>query len=151
MGVLCTAFSVFAENPEEAEETEEDESVFHDVYGDLTEATESFEYHLPPHQRCAAHTLNLISTVDAEKAEKDPTYKRLTGGTFAKCQALWNKASRSTQAAELVQKECGLVLLKPNATRWNSVFMAVERLNHIAKTKGENAIHKLCAEFNVSK
>ena len=89
--------------------------------------------------------------MDAERAEKDPTYKRLTRGTFAKCQALWNKASRSTQAAEVVQEECSLVLLKPNATRWNSVFMAVERLNHIAKTKGENAIHKLCAEFNVSK
>jgi KRAB domain-containing zinc finger protein len=145
------AFSVFAVNPEEPEETEGDESTFHDVYGDLTEAAESFEYQLPPHQRCAAHTLNLISKVDAEKAEKDPTYKRLTRGTFAKCQALWNKASRSTQAAELVQEECSFVLLKPNATRWNSVFMAVERLNHIAKTKGENAIHKLCAEFNVSK
>ena len=134
------AFSVFAENPEEAEETEEDESVFH-VYGDLTEATESVEYHFPPHQRCAAHTLNLTTTVDAEKAEKDPTYKWLTRGTFAKCQALWNKASRSTRAAEVVQKECDFVLLKPNATRWNSVFMAVERLDHIAETKGENAIH----------
>ena len=123
----------------------------HDVYCDLTEASGSFEYQLPPHQRCAAHTLNLISTVDAEKAEEDPTYKGLTRGTFAKCQALWNRSSRSTQAAEVVEEECGLVLLKPNATRWNSIFMAVERLNHIAKTKGENSIHKLCTEFNVSK
>ena len=204
------AFSVFAVNPEqpEPEETEEDESTFHDVYGDLTEAAASFEYQLPHHQRCAAHTINLISTVDAEKAENDPTYKRLTKGTFAKWLALWNKASRSTQAADVVQEECSLVLLKPNATHWNSMlhgcwttkphcqdkgwkchsqtlcgtkrlgqlklltlskksvvsffwspmrhtgipcFMAVERLNHIAKTKGENAIHKLFAEFNVSK
>lgn len=133
------AFSVFAANPEQPEEpveTEKDECTFHDVYGDLTEAAESLEYQLPPHQRCAAHTLNLVSTVDAEKAEEDPTYKRLTRGTFAKCQALWNKASRSTQAAEVVEEECGLVLLKPNATRWNSIFMAVELIEPHCQDKG---------------
>ena len=79
-----------------------------------------------------------MSTVHAGKAETDQTYKCLARGAFAKCQALWNKTLRSTQAADAVEAECGLVLLKPNDTRWNSIFMAVERLNHIAKTKGEN-------------
>ncbi|CAB3977853.1 ATP-dependent DNA helicase PIF1, partial [Paramuricea clavata] len=54
-------------------------------------------------------------------------------------------------AAEVIEDECGLVLLKPNATRWNSVFLAVERLVRIIKEKGENAIHKLCTELNLPK
>ena len=132
------AFSVFgaaatanAEKPDASNEV-----VFEDVSEDLTRAEDSLEYHLPPHHRCAAHSLNLVSTVDAEKAE-NPVYKRLSRATFAKCQSLWNKSSRSSQAAEVIEDECGLVPLKPNATRWNSVFMAVERLVRIMKEKGE--------------
>jgi KRAB domain-containing zinc finger protein len=147
------AFSVFGapatENCEQPDES--NEVVFEDVSEDLTKAEDSLEYHLPPHHRCAAHSLNLVSTVDAEKAEENPVYKRLSRATFAKCQSLWNKSSRSSQAAEVVEDECGLVLLKPNATRWNSVFMAVERLVRIMKDKGENTVQKLCTEFGLPK
>jgi hypothetical protein len=143
------AFSVFGANAEQPDES--DDFVFEDVSEHLTRAEDSLEYHLPPHHRCAAHSLNLVSTVDAEKAEEHPIYKRLSRGTFAKCQSLWNKSSRSSQAAEVIEDECGLVLLKPNATRWNSVFLAVERLVRIIKEKGENAIHKLCTELNLPK
>ena len=143
------AFSVFGANAEQPDES--DDFVFEVVSEHLTRAEDSLEYHLPPHHRCAAHSLNLVSTVDAEKAEEHPIYKRLSRGTFAKCQSLWNKSSRSSQAAEVIEDECGLVLLKPNATRWNSVFLAVERLVRIIKEKGENAIHKLCTELNLPK
>jgi hypothetical protein len=70
---------------------------------------------------------------------------------FRNNKSLWNKSSRSSQAAEVVEDECGLVLLKPNATRWNSVFMAVERLVRIMKDKGENTVQKLCTEFGLPK
>ena len=156
MAQIIKAFSVFGntnnvEQESEQTENEEDECVFQDVTAELTRAEESLSYHLPPHQRCAAHSLNLISTVDAEKSE-DPAYKRLSRSTFSKCQALWNKSSRSDQAAEIIAEECqSLVLLRPNVTRWNSVFLAIERLNQIIKEKGENVIHKLSAEFEIPK
>ena len=148
------AFSVFGPNteqPSEPTENEVDDCAFEDTCKDLARAAERLEYQLPPHQRCAAHNLNLISTVDAEKAKENPTYKRLSRSNFSTCQALWNKSSRSSRAAEIVEDECGLVLLKPNATRWNSVFMAVERLNRIVKEKSENAIQKLSSDLNLPK
>lgn len=152
------AFSVFSvsctseeqEDSEVAEDPDED-CLFENVFDDLTEASKCFEYQLPPHHRCSAHTLNLISTTDAEKAAADSSYKRLSRGTFAKCQALWNKTSRSVQAAEKVKELCGLNLIKPNATRWNSIFMAVQRINRIIKEKGENAIHNVCSELGIPK
>ena len=148
------AFSVFSASSNSEEEEDEDPDKggsFENVFDNLTEASKGFEYQLPPHHRCSAHTLNLISTTDADKAQADPSYKRLSRGSFAKCQAIWNKTSRSDQAAEKVKELCGLNLIKPNATRWNSIFMAVQRLNRIIKEKGENAIHNVCLELEISR
>ena len=61
---------------------------------------------------------------------------------MAKCAALWNKSSRSTIAAELVHSKCGLALIVPNATRWNSTFDAVARLNAI-HTKSDTVLNEL--------
>ena len=151
------AFSVFAvsldsEEQENHDDSDNDEECrFEDVFDDLTQASEGLEYQLPPHQRCAAHTLNLISTTDAEKAEADPNYKRLSRSTFSKCSALWNKNSRSVQVAEMVKEKCGSSLIKPNATRWNSIFMAVQHLNRVIKEKGENVIHSICSLADIPK
>lgn len=46
-------------------------------------------YNLPsPHQRCAAHTLNLIATVDVQEAEKDSSYKVFIRRVFGKWQGI---------------------------------------------------------------
>ena len=38
-----------------------------------------------------------------------------------------------------IQDTCGLMLLKPNATRWNLVFLSVGRIVRIMHEKGEEA------------
>ncbi|KAI2645468.1 Zinc finger BED domain-containing protein 4 [Labeo rohita] len=77
-------------------------------------------------------------------AEKNnDTYKRLSRAAFGKCQAMWNKSGRSYMAAEIVEDQCKLQLIHPNQTRWNSTYMAVERIIRIIQEKGEDAIRNL--------
>jgi hypothetical protein len=92
-------------------------------------------YSLPPHHRCSSHTLNLIATKDALGAEKDAAYKKISRSTFGKCQALWNKQSRSPLAADTVKDICDIYLVLPNATRWNSHYDACARLVKIGENK----------------
>ncbi|KAK0139974.1 hypothetical protein N1851_023137 [Merluccius polli] len=118
---------------EDQEDQEGDEEVeFVDVSVLLNE-DDGLEFQLPQHQRCACHLLNLIATVDAMKATSNEAYKKVYRSTFGKCNALWNKCGRSTLTAETVEDACSLQLLRPNATRWNSLFLAVERLLRIMK------------------
>ena len=93
--------------------------------------------------------LNLIATTDASKAMSNDAYKKLYYSTFSKCNALWNKCSRSATAAEMVEDACSLQLIRPNATRWNSTFMAVERLLRIVKEKGEAAVRVVCTNLKL--
>ena len=110
---------------------------------------DGLQYQLPKHHRCACHLLNLVSSVDANNANKTVPYKSLSRSTFAKSQALWNKASRSSNAAEVILKHCKLQLVQPNATRWNSFYMAVERILRIIKEQGEGAVRAVCAAFDL--
>ena len=86
---------------------------------------DGLQYQVPKHHQCACHLLNLVSTVDANNANKTEAYKRLSRSAFSKSQALWNKISRSTTAAEVIEEHCKLQLVQPNATQWNSFYMAV--------------------------
>ena len=47
--------------------------------------------------------------------------------TFAKCHALWNKYGRLAMAVEAVTDASVLRLKRPNAARWNSVYLAMEQ------------------------
>lgn len=101
---------------------------------------------LPPHHRCAAHTLNLIANNEVDKwlatnPESRATYRSAT----AKCSSLWTKASRSTVAAECVELVCGKKLIVPTVTRWNSFFDAYARVTEMPLTD----INELCTKFQI--
>lgn len=151
------AFSVFGEQSQtedtesesDQDASEEPQAEYLDTFG-ILEQDSSLEYQLPPHQRCACHLLNLVATTDAALAEKNnDTYKRLSRAAFGKCQAMWNKSGRSYMAAEVVEDNCNLQLIRPNKTRWNSTYIAVERIIRIIQEKGEDAIRNVCEEFKV--
>lgn len=153
------AFSVFGRVQQDGsgdEEESDDESgvngavgtVYHEVDHEF-DTDDTAEFDLPRHHRCACHTLQLVATVDADSAEDDAVYKRISRATFAKCQALWNKSARSVLSAEAVMETCGMMLLRPNQTRWNSLFMAAERLVRISTEKGDDALNSLCAQLSV--
>ena len=126
----------------------EEEVEFMDVEA-ILEEDDGLQYQLPKHHRCACHLLNLVSTVDVDRAKMTEAYKKLSRSAFSKCQALWNKASRSPQNAELIEEHCKLHLVQPNSTRWNSSFMAVERVVRIIRDQGEGSVRTVCAALNV--
>ncbi|XP_051252184.1 uncharacterized protein LOC127361530 [Dicentrarchus labrax] len=104
------------------------------------------QYSLPPHLRCASHTLNVISTNDVDKwltanPESRSVYRRATG----KCSALWTKTSRSTVAFELVEDKCKRKLKVPTTTRWNSFHDALSRITDIPIPE----LNSLCSPLEI--
>jgi hypothetical protein len=93
------------------------------------------DFVLPPHQPCAAHTLNLVATHDSKDSENDAAYKKVSRSTMGKCSALWNKAHRSTQVADLIEERFSAAVIVPNATRWNSQFDAMDKLRVILSSE----------------
>ncbi|XP_041825222.1 uncharacterized protein LOC121655155 isoform X1 [Melanotaenia boesemani] len=134
----------------EGEEDEENHDEFQFVEaGTLLDQDDGLEYQLPKHQRCACHLLNLVSTVDISTANANTTYKRLSRSAFAKCSSLWNKSGRSTAAAEIIEEKCKLQLVRPVETRWNSLFLAVQRIVRIIREQGEGAITAVCSALKI--
>jgi KRAB domain-containing zinc finger protein len=137
------------ENSEDNEDLSEIEGI--NVTDTFMLVDDSDEFSLPHHQRCSCHLLNLIATNDSKAAESDAQYKKLSRAAFAKCSALWNKFGRSTLASESVNESLGLGLKRPNLTRWNSTYMAVERLVQLTETKGEDVMNTVCVKLDLPK
>ena len=126
------------------------EVVFIEIDSILDDAVSSeHEYTLPPHQRCGAHTMNLIAVHDTVAANKDAAYKKVSRSALGKCSALLNKASRSPIAAEDVYAAVKCALIVPNTTRWNSFYDAVNKVADIVKKYSERTLNELCTSLEI--
>uniref|UniRef100_A0A8C6LRB2 BED-type domain-containing protein n=1 Tax=Nothobranchius furzeri TaxID=105023 RepID=A0A8C6LRB2_NOTFU len=139
--------SNFVKAFQEESTPKDDDVTFSDLSEILSAENESDgQLSLPPHRRCASHTINIICTRDVEKhlttnAESRAVYRSST----AKCTALWTKSSRSTLASETVEEISKRKLLIPTSTRWNSFFDAVKRIAEIPM--GE--LNTLCTKLGL--
>ena len=66
---------------------------FPDAPADISETVNIV---LPPHLRCAAHTLNLVAASDLANAHLPKECNQTLKSSLAKCTALCNKIQRST-------------------------------------------------------
>uniref|UniRef100_A0A8C6MM86 BED-type domain-containing protein n=1 Tax=Nothobranchius furzeri TaxID=105023 RepID=A0A8C6MM86_NOTFU len=139
--------SNFVKAFQEESTPKDDDVTFSDLSEILSAENESDgQLSLPPHRRCASHTINIICTRDVEKnlttnAESRSVYRSST----AKCTALWTKSSRSTLASETMEEISKRKLLIPTSTRWNSFFDAVKRIAEIPM--GE--LNTLCTKLGL--
>uniref|UniRef100_A0A8C5BHX1 BED-type domain-containing protein n=1 Tax=Gadus morhua TaxID=8049 RepID=A0A8C5BHX1_GADMO len=144
------AFQVFHKTASDSEEEDEDRSdsvTFEDLNNVLSgsDGDANDMISLPPHHRCASHTLNLIST-DIEKwLSSNSDTRAVYRSATAKCSALWTKASRSAVASETVEKFSRRKLLVPTSTRWNSFYEALCRITDITITD----LQSLCTQLGM--
>ncbi|KAM7287682.1 uncharacterized protein ISCGN_031373 [Ixodes scapularis] len=113
---------------------------------DLDTPPDEDEVRLPRHERCAAHTLNLVATADAEQALEYARYKRIFSRVLTVCKTLGTKQQHSFIASEVLKRHLGRFLLVPCPTRWNSLYKAL----HQIRQQGSN-INKLLDSLNISR
>jgi hypothetical protein len=96
---------------------------------------ERVTYSLPPHARCAAHTLNLVASADIERARVNQTGplafpKEFTTAT-TKAMRIWQLHARSDAFKAKIKDIVGTRLKTPVVTRWNSTYDSLKCINHI--------------------
>ena len=88
---VCQPCNLESES-ENDEAGDDEEPTFTDVIEVLSSGDGRFS--LPPHYRCASHTINLISTSDVDRhLNSCADTKAVNRSSIAKCTALWAKAS----------------------------------------------------------
>jgi hypothetical protein len=60
------------------------------------EGYSGLSHNLPVHMRCAAHTFNLVASVDVDKVLDSAQFKSAYRKAMSKARALWNQQCHST-------------------------------------------------------
>ena len=93
-------------------------------HADVSQEQDDDPIVLPPHQRCASHTLNLVGCNSPPQAAKqNAKYRSLMHSSNAKLSAIWNKVN-SPKSNEIISSVLGCQLVTPVQTRWNSYYDA---------------------------
>jgi len=81
---FAKAFKTFAapDSDDSDDEEDDDDPQFVSVLEIIEQADTDSDMYLPPQLKCAAHTLNLIATTDADKAVANKSYSRILQGSF---------------------------------------------------------------------
>lgn len=109
---------------------------------------EELNFFLPPHHRCAAHTLNLIATTDLDKAaSQQGVSRKLYRSAMAKCAAIWNKAHRSSGASDIIEEIAQMRCAVTSETRLSSEYHAIEKLMSLP----ESQLNEICDQLKVAK
>lgn len=118
------------------EENEQRMSIGNENTGedDVDSDQEESQIRLPRHFRCTCHTLNLIATTDVKNIVNQ-RFSKLKKQLDAKLSAIWNKQSRSALASDYIKKIMGELFVIHNATRWNSYYDALRKVQHFITHK----------------
>jgi len=114
-------------NSNSEDDADDEESDGDRVPISMTEALGSAELdiNLPPHQRCAAHIVNLLGTQDVKVAlETNANFRKMHEATTVKIKEWWRRQNRSDLVASAIQDGLGVKLQVPGDTRWNSEYDA---------------------------
>jgi len=134
------AFKSYQKSNDTDDESDEDEDCNDDEVIDLFEILSNcpeedtdMYIQLPPHYRCASHTLDLIAKCDIDKMIRsaDTSFKNCYRKALAKCSSLWTKQNMSTLAAENIHNLLNVYLKTPNKTRWNATYDGLLQIKNI--------------------
>lgn len=95
---------------------------------------------VPRHIRCSAHTLSLLAN-DAFKIKNKKLLFRMEA-CFAKLANLYHK-STSPASHVMIENILGKQIIRPNATRWNSLFDSLEDILRHDREKLNHAMDSL--------
>ncbi|XP_043994868.1 uncharacterized protein LOC122843844 isoform X1 [Gambusia affinis] len=103
---------------------------------------------LPTHMKCAAHSFNLVASVDASEALNCALFRSAYRKAMSKAWALWNLQSRSTVAAACIFDALKRRLAVPTGTRWNSTYDSVVVLNSLLE-KNRDAVSRVMTQLKL--
>jgi len=134
------------EEDDDEDENEDDEIInLFEILDNITHEQEEANtfIQLPPHLRCASHTLDLIAKIDVDKMvqNSDTTFKKCYRKALGKCSSLWTKQNMSNLVAEKIHDTLEVYLKTPNKTRWNCTYDSLLQIKNILL--GSNGHNKM--------